>query len=68
MEQKLEKLFSNVLVTWLNLKSLSEMPGVTEPDRTSFLYAALQLEHCLKDAGFELDMRDFQKELKDIVA
>lgn len=68
MEQKLEKLFSNVLVTWLNLKSLSEMEGIEDPDRTSFLYAALQLEHCLKDAGFELDMRDFQKELKDLVS
>lgn len=65
MEEKLEKLFSNVLVTWLQLKSLADMSS-GEDERINFLYAALQLESCLKDAGFEIDMKDYQKELRDL--
>lgn len=68
MEPKLEKLFSLVLVTWLQIKSTSEIPGLSEQDRRIFSYAALQFERCLQEAGFDIDMRDFQKELKDIVA
>lgn len=68
MDEKLEKLFSNVLVTWLLLKTTAEAAGVPESDKLKFKFAALQLEDCMRDAGFEIDMRDFQKELKDIVA
>ena len=68
MDEKLEKLFSNVLVTWLLLKTSAEAAGATELDKQRFKFAALQLEDCMKDAGFSLDMRDFQKELADIVA
>lgn len=68
MESKLEKLFSNVLVTWLLLKTSAEAAGAPEPDKQKFKFAAVQFEQCMRDAGFDTDMRDFQKELSDIVA
>lgn len=65
MDERLEKLYSNILVQWLNLRAMVNY-DVDASDKQMFKYASIILEHCLKSAGFNTDLDDFVKELEDI--
>lgn len=59
MDNKLEKLFCELLETWFSLKLIACDATVPEASRLKSAFAAQIIDECLRCSGFGSDTSDF---------
>lgn len=59
MDNKLEKLFCELLETWFSLKLIAGDATVPEASRLKSGFAADVIDECLRCSGFGLDTSDY---------